>query len=895
MCQLANCFKIAARILFNCNCFFSFLILEKEIEKAVDDKKRILNESRELQEAFEKLSTEYSETKKIFDQHECDRKRKENSATSFEMITDYNSSTRYRRRKLTEHALKNIHGSHDGAIFGAWDFIASNVSQALLDKFISSYKRGKYIQGVFGKAIKEYSLSNDALKKAVATKYQNFSSGRRYNFVCKTQNSVFDPNQEIWVPRNIKCLGVNLRAPSMVSQDRVDQFIKSLDIGHVSPIPFSPGVSRTVTGLVFMIIDLHLRVPHLRNKLTWFIEHKFHFVFQFSDDGAPETSELTMSIGSLTCWNFGEKIRSREYHYLLHCLSVQEKAEVMEVIWKQHTDEMEVIEGNIFKVAGLNCTIEFQPSADQSWQSCANNETTQLATYPSPFANVCKGNMNVTNGSIGTSESDTWKPYTMEVREEHIKKLNNFITMLKANASEQTRHRKKLEFMAENGIRQLGPPQIGKYADLQRPEPVHSEINSWGHLVSIIYREALRHSKIKEFLMIMESPVSDWGLTESTRAHTSLHGAMLNSSKSEGVGERSRQCENVADATAKFLEALAPEKLHKQAPSQGQPGCGLAFVANLIKEHYNDESMHHKTLSIRLIGEQAIQLARYSYRLVDSLKSEAESEQEELKRLALSKICQLLRDATALFNKVNVTESEVNIFTLFVPEGVNITVWTVGYAIPYHADLLYSQYKVGYGIISLQAKESKHAAVKYDLMLTNRSRERSGNGKWNQVMRTNYVCAFFLPEHHPMPSTYVSHFKSRIAPNMDNVDVCSCSRSKGNSQEYCDVCVLAEAKLTDSVTRGNLSEEVLHILKPVVCLYCQERFADISTMEVHVKQIHQSVKAIEETRKIKDKLHVRSMNVPAIKAELKKRNLALSGSKEILIKRLEGALATENN
>ena len=66
MCQLANRFKIAARILFNCNCFFSFLISEKEIEKAVDDKKRILDESGELQEVFEKLSTEYSETKKYF-------------------------------------------------------------------------------------------------------------------------------------------------------------------------------------------------------------------------------------------------------------------------------------------------------------------------------------------------------------------------------------------------------------------------------------------------------------------------------------------------------------------------------------------------------------------------------------------------------------------------------------------------------------------------------------------------------------------------------------------------------------------------------------------------------------------------------------------------------------
>ena len=63
MCHLANCFKIAARILIVI-AFFSCLILEKEIEKAVDDKKRILDESGELQEAFEKLSTEYSETKK---------------------------------------------------------------------------------------------------------------------------------------------------------------------------------------------------------------------------------------------------------------------------------------------------------------------------------------------------------------------------------------------------------------------------------------------------------------------------------------------------------------------------------------------------------------------------------------------------------------------------------------------------------------------------------------------------------------------------------------------------------------------------------------------------------------------------------------------------------------
>jgi len=58
-----------------------------------------------------------------------------------------------------------------------------------------------------------------------------------------------------------------------------------------------------------MIIDLHLRVPHLSPKLVWFSENENHFIFQFSDDGAPETSELTMSVGSMVCWNFGDQVK----------------------------------------------------------------------------------------------------------------------------------------------------------------------------------------------------------------------------------------------------------------------------------------------------------------------------------------------------------------------------------------------------------------------------------------------------------------------------------------------------------------------------------------------------------------------------------------------------------
>ena len=75
-----------------------------------------------------------------------------------------------------------------------------------------------------------------------------------------------------------------------------------------------------------------------------------------------------------------------------------------------------------------------------------------------------------------------------------------------------------------------------------------------------------------------------------------------------------------------------------------------------------------------------------------------------------------------------------NLLSLLFPSNINVRTWTVCYAIPYDADLLFKQYKVGYGIVSLQAKKAKHSGVKDDLTLTNRSTISSPGGKWWQVM-----------------------------------------------------------------------------------------------------------------------------------------------------------------
>ena len=181
---------------------------------------------------------------------------------------------------------------------------------------------------------------------------------------------------------------------------------------------------------------------------------------QFSDDGAPESSQLTMSIGSLTSWNFGDRVRSRDFQYILHCVSWGEKDEVLQSIWKQHTDEMEMLEGNVFVVSNKQCTVEFQPSADMSWQSWANNELSQAVTYPyaSPYVNESKGNMCTMGAFTGMGEEDFFKPYTLEVRNSHVKKVNEFMISLPSSLSEKDYHSRKLQFMAENGIRQLGNP-----------------------------------------------------------------------------------------------------------------------------------------------------------------------------------------------------------------------------------------------------------------------------------------------------------------------------------------------------------------------------------------------------------------------------------------------------
>ena len=443
-------------------------------------------------------------------------------------------------------------------------------------------------------------------------------------------------------------------------------------------------------------------------------------------------------------------------------------------------------------------------------------------------------------------------------------KLAAYRKTLLSTLSKTQSHKKVLAFMAANGLRQLGEPRIGDYANLQRPEPMHHEINAWQHNLNLIYKEALQRNCIDLFLEVLRSPVK------------------------------------IVENSVPTPVSPVTTDVVSQAEIVNQSGCGLPFIANRIREHYNDKSHKANNLSVRLIGRQAIALAKHSHKLIDALQIVDESEAQKLKKLALGKAAEYLRNAGTLFNKVVTNILEItqlkdylmkyfNILALFFPASVNITVWTMAYAIPYHSLLLFENYGVGLGIISLQAKESKHSAIKHDLTLTNRSKSTGSLGKLWQVMRANYVRAFYLPEHHPMPSTYISHYESRMPSQITKPDYCDCGREKDDPHEQlCSFCVQC-ITILHCASEQQLVAEVEEVLLPVVCSLCKMRFPDNSVHDDHVNCIH--------TRGVTtlSNIDIKALTVSELKEELKRRGLTISGTKDILRKRLEGRVAGETS
>ncbi|PFX12507.1 hypothetical protein AWC38_SpisGene23524 [Stylophora pistillata] len=116
-----------------------------------------------------------------------------------------------------------------------------------------------------------------------------------------------------------------------------------------------------------------------------------------------------------------------------------------------------------------------------------------------------------------------------------------------------------------------------------------------------------------------------------------------------------------------------------------------------------------------------------------------------------------------------------------------------------------------------------------------------------------------------------------------------------NEQEFSDDGAPETNELTMSIgsmvcwnfgDQVGATESVLCALKPIVCKQCNTRFADNLSLWSHLKFCNAT-----ELRSVA--INPTLMTVPGLKEALHSRGLSTAGNKEILVKRLEGALAGE--
>ena len=201
------------------------------------------------------------------------------------MINDRSLLTSYRRLGENKNIFDYIHVGIDGAILGAWDFLFHQKTLEQLESMILNailnHKCEKFIENLQGKFWNAVVKSGNAIKKALATKYLSYLSRQKYSFICKTQKSAFEINDNDC--GNIIKHGdksINIKS-SFVSHHAIEELVKNMDISEISFIPGYSGVARIVTALTTMIVELHMKVPTLKQNFLWFNGKQNHFIIEF--------------------------------------------------------------------------------------------------------------------------------------------------------------------------------------------------------------------------------------------------------------------------------------------------------------------------------------------------------------------------------------------------------------------------------------------------------------------------------------------------------------------------------------------------------------------------------------------------------------------------------------
>ena len=434
---------------------------------------------------------------------------------------------------------------------------------------------------------------------------------------------------------------------------------------------------------------------------------------------------------------------------------------------------MEAIEGKHFTTAkGYQVRFLFKliPS-DMKWASTFSGELSNAAEYFSPFANVCQANKNTLFGSIGGSDA-TWQPWNYQKRLAMAKKVEKFKRKLKDPDGKQRGEVTK--FISANKSRQEFPPPLGKYVDCIKPEPLHNVNNGWQHWFKMCLTVAMQYTDANQL-----------------KASTSL-------SDLPNSCPLIQFCNCVKDSMK----------------------CGRLFKN--FSRWFAEKRKKNIQFSYRFTGLESKRFSWYFGLLVNvllNITSLAMSTKVKLHALAFSGL--KLRDSASLFSRVEINREHLtklkvcsqqyfNANTLLL-EGANPTIWTIGYAIPYHAEQLFEDSGYGLGLNSMQEREAKH--IKLASYFQNTCNVRK-NERWWVVFHHEFVSFIWFRQLDLHSITYRSDSYVLKKVSEDHTMFCYCGVQKSNSSDKaCSICMSTTMRLVqESTTEGKINTSLRELL-----------------------------------------------------------------------------------
>lgn len=469
--------------------------------------------------------------------------------------------------------------------------------------------------------------------------------------------------------------------------------------------------------------------------------------------------------------NLLNRVQSCNENHLILGANCEEDHPLMKTYTQRLTTEMEEVENQLLTTEkGYQVKFVFKliPS-DMKWASSFSGELNNAATYFSPFANVSQSNKNTIFGSIGGSGA-TWQPWSYEKRLEVARKVENFKKRLKDPDGKQRSEVTK--FIAQNKSRQEYVPPPGKYVTLIKPDPLHSINNGWQQWFTNCLTIAMQYTdsnKLKAAVVMSDLPTS---------------------------------C-----CLVKFFNCVK-ERMK----------CGRLYK-NFCR-WFSEKRKKGIPYSYRFTGLESKRFCwnfGFVIEVLLGINNLSASTKVNLHALAFTAL--QLRDSGSLFSRVEISKEQLaelestcqNYFIAnsLLLRGVNPTVWTIGYAIPYCTQQLFKESGFGLGLNSMQGREAKH--IKLASYVQNTCNVNK-NQRWWMVFRHEYLSLVWLREIDPYSITYRpekkkacdSYIPKRVAEK--HALYCYCGLQKSNSDDdKCSICMSSTMKLVnEAITKGKI-------------------------------------------------------------------------------------------